>query len=73
MKKIVSVVVACLALTACAYEKPGGDPVVSPKLDSGITSSNGGGQRALGNEPNISVGGGKTTIQRSNNTPGSAY
>ncbi len=45
---------ACLALGACAYEKP--QSTVSPNLNSGITSNNGGGARALGNTPNIGLG-----------------
>lgn len=40
-------------VAGCAGARP--DPVVSPKLDSGITSSNGGGARALGNQPNVGV------------------
>lgn len=40
-------------LAACADARP--DPVVSPKLDSGITSNNGGGMRMLGNQPNMGV------------------
>ncbi len=40
-------------LAACAYDRP--DTVVSPQLDSGITSSNGGGARALGNQPNVGI------------------
>ncbi len=36
-------------LAACADVRP--DTVVSPQLDSGVTSSNGGGARALGNQP----------------------
>lgn len=48
---------ACLLalslLAACAEMRP--DPVASPRLDSGITSNNGGGQRALGDIPNVGV------------------
>lgn len=44
---------ACLALGACAYEKP--QSTVSPGLESGITSNNGGGVRQLGNSPNIGI------------------
>ena len=40
-------------LAACAETRP--DTVVSPRLDSGITSSNGGGQRTLGNQPGVGV------------------
>ena len=40
-------------LTACAEVRP--DTVVSPRLDSGITSSNGGGARALDNGTSESI------------------
>ena len=41
------------SLAACAEVRP--DTAVSPRLESGITSSNGGGQRALGNQPGVGV------------------
>ncbi|HEY0203277.1 MAG TPA: hypothetical protein VGC15_03895 [Acetobacteraceae bacterium] len=41
------------SMVACADVRP--DPVVSPQLDSGVTSSNGGGTRALGNQPGVGV------------------
>ncbi len=49
---------ACLALAACTpaerrAERP--QSTVSPSLDSGVTSNNGGGQRALGNNSNVGV------------------
>ena len=40
-------------LAACADGRP--NTIVSPRLDSGITSSNGGGTRALGDQPNVGV------------------
>ena len=46
-------VVALAALTACAGERP--VPTNSPSLDSGITSSNGGGARTLGNAPSVGI------------------
>lgn len=52
MHRILPVLLA-LGLAACANEKP--NTVVSPQLDSGITSSNGGGTRALGNQPNVGI------------------
>ncbi len=52
MRGIITLLTASL-LAACAYARP--DPVVSPRLDSGITSSDGGGTRALGNRPNLGV------------------
>ncbi len=52
MHRIAALVLAGL-LAACANVRP--DPVASPKLDSGITSSSGGGMRALGNDPDVGV------------------
>ncbi len=52
MRHIIILLIACV-LTGCAASQP--DTVVSPKLESGITSSNGGGQRTLGNQPNVGV------------------
>lgn len=52
MHRIAALMLACL-LAACADVRP--DPVASPKLDSGITSSSGGGMRALGNDPDLGV------------------
>lgn len=40
-------------LGACAHERP--DTIVSPELESGITSSNGGGMRALGGQPDVGI------------------
>ena len=40
-------------LAACAEVRP--SPLVSPALDSGVTSSNGGGTRTLGNQPSVGV------------------
>lgn len=52
MNRVLTLLFAAL-LAACANAKP--DPVVSPQLDSGITSDNGGGMRALRNQPNVGV------------------
>lgn len=43
----------CGVLAACAYERP--QSTVSPELESGITSQNGGGARALGNTLDMGV------------------
>ena len=52
MHRILPILLA-LGLAACANAKP--DTVASPRLDSGITSSDGGGMRALGNDPDVGV------------------
>ena len=44
---------ACLALGACAGERP--QSTFTPGLDTGITASDGGGTRALGNQPNVGI------------------
>ena len=43
----------CAVLAACADVRP--DPIASPQLESGVTSSNGGGARTLGNQPNVGL------------------
>lgn len=52
MKSASAILLAC-ALAACADLRP--DPVASPRLESGVTSSSGGGAQALGNQPNVGV------------------
>ena len=73
MQRVLIVAGICLAMAACAGERPGGDPPISARLDSGVTSSNGGGQRVLEGTPNISTGTSGAVRQRSNNSQGAAY
>jgi hypothetical protein len=47
MTKLLPMLALALLMAGCADVRP--DTIVSPRLDSGITSSNGGGARALGN------------------------
>ena len=49
----ITVLLLVSLLAACAYGRP--DTIVSPRLDSGITSSNGGGMRVLGDDPNVTI------------------
>lgn len=72
MRTIVVLTVMCLALVACQAGSAN-QPASSNVGDSGITSSNGGGQRALGNTPNVSVGTGGTTLQPAPSSRGNAY
>ena len=67
--------IGCLGLSACngSAQNPALDSTTGPaRLDSGITSSNGGGQRALGNAPNVGINssggatGGGITNQKGN-------
>lgn len=53
VRSSLAALLACLALGACAYEKP--QSTVSPGLNSGITSNDGGGTRQLGNIPNVGI------------------
>ena len=50
-------ITSCLGIAGCSEKEPSSPPV----LDSGITAANGGGQRALGNLPDVSVSNGKAT------------
>jgi hypothetical protein len=54
MKQVAMAALACLALAACAEGRQ--RSLETRSLDSGVTSSNGGGASVLHNEPNISVG-----------------
>ena len=67
-------------LAVCACNPQGGvtDPrvgsgIVSPSLESGVTSENGGGARALRNNPGITLGTSGTTEKQSPNSRGAAY
>ncbi len=52
MTRIATLLIISL-LAACADARP--DATVSPQLESGITSSDGGGTRALGNQPGVGI------------------
>ena len=72
MRKIVTIAGICLGLAACQSGSPN-QPVSSSVGDSGITASIGGGQRALGNTPSVSVGTGGATLQPVPNSRGASY
>ena len=63
-----------LALCGCGNTSGPGHPdqAISPRLDSGVTSSNGGGARTLGGTNSINIGPGGTSNTPSNGQ-GSAY
>ncbi len=69
IRAIFTTAVLGLAVCACGPQRP----AIDPALDSGITSSNGGGTRALGNNPGVSVGGGVATNPGIPNSRGPAY
>ena len=77
MKIVAAVVLCCAGLTACQSQPDAGsNSLTGPaRLDSCITSSNGGGQRALSNAPNIGLNsqGATTTTPNGPNTKGNAY
>ena len=60
-----------LALCGCGANNPQ-HPVISPALDSGVTSSNGGGTRTLGNTNSTAIGPNGGTPSN-NNSAGRAY
>ena len=51
-RTVVTVILASLALTACGPQRP----AIDPALESGVTSSNGGGVRATGGLNQIDIG-----------------
>ena len=68
--------VGCLGLSACSGsgQNPAMNSLTGPaSLDSGITASNGGGQRALGNAQGINIGSGGSTEGTAPNQKGNAY
>ena len=75
------ITVTALGLAVCACNSQGGvtDPkvnrgIVDPSLDSGVTSNNGGGQRATGAAPNIPLGTSSPSgLQHAPNSRGAAY
>ena len=52
-RSLVALLATLIVVSGCADLRP--NSVVSPQLDSGITSSNGGGERALGNQLNFGI------------------
>ena len=67
---------SCFGLSACnsSNPAPAANSLTGPTtLDSGVTSSNGGGQRVLGGQPNVGIGSNGTTGGTSPNQKGNAY
>lgn len=69
-----------LGLAVCACDAQGGvrnprvgQGIVSPSLNSGITSQNGGGARALGNSPGVTLGTTSTAETPAPNSRGAAH
>jgi len=52
IRALITTIAIGIAVSACGPQRP----AIDPQLDSGVTSSNGGGQRTTGAIPNVSVG-----------------
>ncbi len=52
LRALITTAAICLAVSACGQQRP----AIDPRLESGVTSSNGGGQRATGAVPDLTVG-----------------
>ena len=79
-KTTAAILLSCASLAACASTGTGTGTANanSPaQVPSGVTSSNGGGQRQLGNIPSVGVttggGVGGTTVTGVPNTKGASY
>ena len=78
-KIMAALVVSCAGLAACASTGPGSANANSPaQAPSGVTSSNGGGQRQLGNIPSVGITTGPsgvsgTTVGAVPNSKGASY
>ena len=78
LRTIITTAALGLAVCACNPQGGGTNPrvgtgVVSPSLDSGVTSSNGGGARAVGDTPGINLGGTGASPTGAPNSRGTAY
>ena len=68
IRTIATTIILGLAVCACGPQRP----AIDPALESGVTSSNGGGQRATGGINPTNIGPNGTTIGGSNQV-GRAY
>ena len=72
--RAVTFAAACGLLAACQGEAPvNTGAVISPRLDSGISANNGGGQRATGDLPSVSIGPQGAVLTGAPSGPGAAY
>ena len=67
MTRVIILVAACACLAACAEGRQ--RSLQSRKLDSGVTSDNGGGAFDLHNQPNVGVSPSGTTVTGIRNRP----
>ena len=69
LRTIIATTAICLAVSACGDQRP----AIDPKLESGVTSSNGGGQRATGAVPDLAIGPNGVATTRAPTSAGGAY
>ena len=69
LRTIIATATICLAVSACGDQRP----AIDPKLESGVTSSNGGGQRTTGAVPDLTIGPKGATTTSSPSSIGGAY
>lgn len=69
LRVIITTAAICLGVTACGEQRP----AIDPKLVSGVTSSNGGGQRTTGAVPDLTVGPRGVTTTTAPSSAGAAY
>jgi hypothetical protein len=70
IRLVVATMAIGLTLSACGQQRP----AIDPRLESGVTSSNGGGQRATGNVNSVGIGpNGAGVLTRAPNSTGAAY
>lgn len=72
IRTLFTIVALGLAVSACGPTQPE-RPAIDTALDSGITSSNGGGQRATGAVPNLDIGPGGAVRTGVPSSRGAAY
>ena len=74
IKTLGAVALACFGLAACASTGPGSASANGPTAaPSGITASNGGGQRAVGGIPSVGVSSSGTSVSAVPNSKGASY
>ena len=69
MTRFIIIGAACLALAACAEGRQ--RSLETRSLDSGVTSSNGGGAFVLHNQPDVGITSNGTTVTGIRNSPNS--
>jgi hypothetical protein len=69
IRVIITTAAICLAVSACGPQRP----AIDPRLESGVTSSNGGGQRATGAVPDLTIGPRGATTTGTPTSAGAAY